>query len=162
MVPYFFTGCYWNYARDSIVNLRISVSMLLFSNFKKINWSLTKPYLNVSTVDSKLKNRINKSITSSHQNVTPSLIALLASSSYNSAAMMFGIGKSKILKGVSKIPLRYVGNVDDNLLDVMWEGKQFVAKCYGQNLLSLSEDRSTIRKNKTVDQVCRKFESLLL
>ena len=70
--------------------------MLLFSNFKKINWSLTKPYLVVSTVDNKLKS-INKLIASSHHSVIPSLIALLALSSYNSAPMMFGIDKSKIL-----------------------------------------------------------------
>ena len=49
MIPYFFAGGHWNYSRDTIVNLRISASVLLFSNFKKINWSLTKLYMNVST-----------------------------------------------------------------------------------------------------------------
>ena len=92
--------------------------MLLFSNFKKINWPLTKPYLDVSTVNNKLKS-INKSIASSHHSVIPFLIALLALSSYNSAHMMFCIGKSTILEAASKIPLRYVGDVDDNLMDVM-------------------------------------------
>ena len=42
MISYFFAGGHWIYARDSIVNLRMSVSALLFSSFKKINWLLTK------------------------------------------------------------------------------------------------------------------------
>ena len=45
--------------------------------------------------------------------------------------MVFGVGKSKTLKAVSKIPLRYVGDPDANLEDVMWEEKQFVTKSYG-------------------------------
>ena len=74
---------------------------------------------------------MNNSIASSHQNVTLSLIDLHALSGCNSVTMMFRIGKSKTLKAVSKIPLRYVEDVDANLVDVMREEKQFVAKCYG-------------------------------
>ena len=59
---------------------------------------------------------INKSIASSHHNATPSLIALHASSGYKSVPMMFSIGKSKIL--LPKYP-RYIGDVDDNLEDLM-------------------------------------------
>ena len=44
---------------------------------------------------------------------------------------MFSIDKSKTLKAASKIPLRYVGDVDANLEDVMREEKQFVTKSYG-------------------------------
>ena len=69
--------------------------------------------------------------------------------------MMFGIGKSKTLKAGSKIPLRYVGDVDANLEELMQEKKQFVAKFYGQNQLSSSEDRCTRWKNNTVDQLLR-------
>ena len=94
MISYFFAGGHWNYPRDSTVNLRISVSVFLFSNFKKINWSLTELFMNVFTDDNKLIS-INKSIASPHHNVTPSLIALHALSRYNSVPMMFGIGKSK-------------------------------------------------------------------
>ena len=68
--------------------------MFLFSDFKKINWSLTELYMNVFADYNKLIS-INKSIASSHRNVTPSLIALYASSSYNSAPMIFETGKSK-------------------------------------------------------------------
>ena len=42
----------------------------------------------------------------------------------------------KDLKASRKIPLRYVGHVDPNLEEAMREGKQFGAKCYGQNQLS--------------------------
>ena len=111
MIPYFFAGGHWNYVRDSIVNLRRSVSVLLFLNFKRINWLLTKLHMNAFTDANKLIS-INKSIAPSHHNVTPSLIALHALSGYNSVTMMFGIGKSKTLRAVSKIPLRYVGDVD--------------------------------------------------
>ena len=40
---------------------------------------------------------LNKSITSSHHNVTPPLIDLHASSGYNSVTMIVGIGQSKTL-----------------------------------------------------------------
>ena len=59
-----------------------------------------------------------------------SLIVLHALSGCNSVLMMFGIDKTKALKAVSKVPLRYFGNVDANLEDVMQKGKQLVAKCY--------------------------------
>ena len=45
--------------------------------------------------------------------------------------MVFGIGKSKTLKAVGKISLRYVGDADANLEDVIQKGKQFVTKSYG-------------------------------
>ena len=61
MIPYFFAGGHWNYARDSIVNLRMSVSVFLFSNFKKTNWLLTKLYMDVFTDANKLIS-ISKSI----------------------------------------------------------------------------------------------------
>ena len=76
-ISYFFAGGQWNYARDSIVNLRKSVPALLFSNFKKINWLLTKLDMDVFTDANKLMS-IDKSAASSHHNVTPSLIALHA------------------------------------------------------------------------------------
>ena len=155
MIPYFFTGGHWNYVRDSIVNLRMSVYVLLFSTFKKINWLLRKLYMDVFTDVNEVMS-INKSIASSHHNVIPSLITVHALSDYNSVTMMFGICKWKTLKAVRKIPLSYVGNVDVNLEDVMWEGKQFVAKCYGRNQLSSSENRCTVWKNKTIDHSVQK------
>ena len=111
IIPHFFAAVHWNYVKDSIVNLRRSVSVLLFSHFKKINWVSTKLYIDVFTDANKLIS-INKSIASSHHNVTPSLITLHALSGYNSVTMIFGIGKSKTLKAMRKIPLRYIGDVD--------------------------------------------------
>ena len=149
MTPYFFAGGHWNYARDSLVNLRMSVSVLLFSNFKKINWSLTRLYMDVFTDNNKLIS-INKLIASSHHNMTPTMIALHALSDYNFVPMMFSIGKSKTLKAVSNIPLRYIGDVIANLEDVMRERKQIIAQFYGRTQLSSSENRWKIRKNKTI------------
>ena len=54
-----------------------------------------------------------------HHNVTPSLIALHALPGCNSVTMIFSIGKSETLKAVSKIPLRYAGDIDANLEDVI-------------------------------------------
>ena len=82
---------------------------------------------------------INNSVVA-NENVIPSLITLHALPGYDSVPMTFGIGKSKALKAVSKVSLSYTGNADANLEDVMREGKQFVAKCYGQNQLSSSEN----------------------
>ena len=73
------------------------------SNFKKMNWLLTKLYMDVFTDANKLIS-INKSTASSHHNVALSMIALHALSAYNSVTMMFGTGKSKTLKAVTKIP----------------------------------------------------------
>ena len=78
------------------VNLRMSVFVLLFSNFKKINWLLTKLYMDVFTDANKLIS-INKSIASSDHDVTPLLIALHALSGYNSVTTMVGIDQSKTL-----------------------------------------------------------------
>ena len=50
----------------------------------------------------------------------------------------------KCPKAVNKVPLKYLG-----VLDAKREGKQFVAKCYGQNQSSSSENRSTIWLNET-------------
>ena len=94
MIAYFFAGGHWNYHRDSIVKLIMDVSVLFFSNFKKINWSLTELYINVFTDDKKLIS-INKSVGLSHHNVTPSLIALYLLSGCKSVPMIFGTGKSK-------------------------------------------------------------------
>ena len=72
----------------------MSVSVLLFSNFKKIICLLKKLCMDVFTDTNKLKS-INKSIASSHHNVTPSLIALHALSGYSSVTMMISMGQSK-------------------------------------------------------------------
>ena len=90
MIPYFLADGHWDYATDSIVHLRMSVSVFLFSSFKKINLSLAKLYKDVFTDDNI---SINKSIVSSHHSVTSSLIALHALSGYHSVPMMFGLGK---------------------------------------------------------------------
>ena len=65
--------------------------------------------------------------------------------------------QTKDLKAGSKIPLRYVEDVDTSLEDVVLEGKQFVAKCYGQNQLSSSENRYREWKDKPVDHSVQKF-----
>ena len=39
-----------------------------------------------------------------------------------------GIRKSEALKAASKVLLRYIGNADVNLGDVMRKGKQFLAR----------------------------------
>ena len=123
------------------------VFVLFCSLFTKINWSSAKLYMNAFTDDNKLIS-INKSV-ATNDNVIPSVIALKALSGCDSVPMMSGIGKSRALKTVNKIPLWYIGSVDTNLEDVMREGKQFVARCYGQNHLSSSENRCVIWKNKT-------------
>ena len=152
MISYFFAGGHWIYARDSIVNLRMSVSALLFSSFKVV-------FTDVNKLIS-----INNSIVSSHQNVTLSLIDLHALSGYNSVTMMFHIGKSKTLKAVSKITLRYVGDVDANLVDVMREEKQFVAKYYGAKSINWVHLKIDAQYGKTRPLIimCRKFQSHLL
>ena len=119
MIPYFLADGHWDYATDSIVHLRMSVSVFLFSSFKKINLSLAKLYKDVFTDDNI---SINKSIVSSHHSVTSSLIALHALCGYHSVPMMFGLGKWKTLKTVSKIPLRYFRDINANLKDAMREG----------------------------------------
>ena len=124
------------------------VFVLLCSNFQKINWTSTKLYMDAFTDNEKLIS-INKSVPA-NKNVIPSLIALHVLFGCDSVPM-FGIGKSKALKKtVTQVLFRYTGDdVHANLEDVLQEGKLFVAKSYGQNQLSSSEKRYTLRKNKT-------------
>ena len=96
MIPYFLADGHSNYARDIIANLRMTVSVLLLSNLKKVNWSLTKLHMDVLTDNNKLIS-IKKLNASSHHTVTPSLFALHTLSGYYSVPMMFGIGKPKTL-----------------------------------------------------------------
>ena len=145
MIPYFFATVHWNYPRDSTVNMRTDVSLLFFSNFKEINWSLTELYMNVFTDNNKLIS-INKSFALSHIiDCSTRIIWLQFCTQY--------VWNSQIkdLKAGSKIPLMYFGDVYVKLEDVIREGKQFAAKCYVQNQLSWSENRCTNWKNKTVD-----------
>ena len=76
----------------------------LCSSFKKLNWSSTKLYMDAFTDYNKLIS-MSKSV-AANENVIPSLIALHALSGCDSVPMMFGLGKSKALKAVSKVPLR--------------------------------------------------------
>ena len=57
-----------------------------------------------------------------------SLIALHVLSGGNSEPMMYGTDISKVLKAASKVSLRYIGDMDANLEDVMREGKQFCSQ----------------------------------
>ena len=91
---------------------------------------------------------INKSV-KNNENVIPSLIALHALSGCDTVPMMFGIGKAKALKATRKVPLQHIGDLNAEIEDVIREGSIFVAKCYGQNNVSSSENRRTIWMNKT-------------
>ena len=91
---------------------------------------INKTIIDAFTKDNKLFN-INKSV-AANTKVIPSLIALNALVGCVSVPMMLGRSKSNVLKTVNKVSLKYVGDVDANLEEVMWEGNQFVAKCYGK------------------------------
>ena len=71
---------------------------------------------------------INKS-SEANKSIVSSLVPLHALSGCDSVPMMFGIGKSKALK--SQMPLHHVGNKKSVLKDVLKEGFEFVASCYG-------------------------------
>ena len=100
------------------------------SNFNKTTWSLTKLCMDTFTDDNKLIS-INKSV-AANENMIPSLIALHALSGYDSAPMIFGKGKSQALKAVSKVPLRYTGDVDTNLEDEFKKGNNLQPNVMGK------------------------------
>ena len=91
---------------------------------------------------------INKTVENSIELIS-SLSALLALSGCDSLPMMFGIGKVKSLKATNEVPLKYLGDKDASIDDVIMEGKKFVAKCYGQKHVSSSKNRRIIWMNKT-------------
>lgn len=62
-----------------------------------------------------------------------------------SVLKMFGQSKSMTLNAVNKVPLNDPGEVDAKTEQVMREG----GKQIGQNQSSFSENKSTIRKNKS-------------
>ena len=63
--------------------------------------------------------------------------------------MMFGIGKSKVLKAVKNAPLSLLGETDADFDHILQEASTFVSKCYGQCGTGSSENRKTIWKRKT-------------
>ena len=86
------------------------VFVLLCSNFKKINCSSTKLYTDAFKDNNKII-IINRSV-AANATFFPSLIALHALSGCDSVPMMFGIDQSKNLKAVSKVSLKYIGDVN--------------------------------------------------
>ena len=86
------------------------VFVLLCSNIKKINCSSTKLYTDAFKDNNKII-IINRSV-ATNETFFPSLIALHALSGCDSVPMMFGIDKSKNLKAVSKVSLKYIGDVN--------------------------------------------------
>ena len=83
------------------------------------------------------------------QELVPYLIALHALSGCDTVPMLFGIGKRKALKAVEKTPLKEIGDISSSMDSVIKEGKQFIAKCYGQVLKPSSHNRQSIWVSKT-------------
>ena len=91
-----------------------------------------------------------KKSTSSRPAIIPSLVALHAISGCNTVPKMFGVGKVKSLKAAEKVPLKYLGEQNSDLQEVIEERiKKFVAKCFGQASTSSSRNRRTIWISKT-------------
>ena len=117
-----------------IVNLIMGVSVLLFSNFKKINWLLTKLYMDVFRDANQLISINNRIIPSQCDPIIDcsTCIIWLQLCDHN--------GCNRPVKDPDIIP----------------KGKKFIAKCYGPNQLSPSEHRCTIWKNKTIHNSVQK------
>lgn len=73
------------------------------------------------------------------------MIALHALSECDSVLKMFGLSKSMTLNAVNKVPLNDPGDVDAKIEQLMREGDKQI----GQNQSSFSENKCTIRKNKS-------------
>ena len=79
-----------------------------------------------------------------NSNIVLFLIALHAISGCDTVPALFNIGKGKAPKAVEKVPLKKLGKIDSSIESVIKEGKQFVAKCYGQQHESSSHNRKSI------------------
>lgn len=91
---------------------------------------------------------IKKSVNARPQ-IMSSLVAMHAISGCDTVPTMFGIGKCKSLNAVEKVPLKHIGEKTADLVEVIHEGKRFVAKCYGQVCESSSRNRRIIWMSKT-------------
>lgn len=123
------------------------VFVLLCSHFLKFNWSSLQLYMGTFGEDTKMIS-INKSVADNYE-IIPSLAAVHAISGCDYVPMMFGIGKLKALKAAYKMHLKHIGDIAADLDEVIKEGKQFVAECYGQKCLSSSINRAVMWKHKT-------------
>ena len=82
-----------------------------------------------------------KKTVETHSELIPSLIALHSLSGCDTVPMMFGVGKVKAVTAAMKCPLQSFCKEDSRISDVIKEGKQFVAHCYGMKDTSSSKNR---------------------
>ena len=104
------------------------VFVLLCSFYKSLNWSQSEVYM-ASFGESKSIISISKTV--EEQPIISSLIGVHALSGCDSVPALFGIGKTKALGVSKKMELNFIRQRDSKIEDVLLEGRQFVAGCYG-------------------------------
>eukprot|EP00111_Clytia_hemisphaerica_P014977 TCONS_00044090-protein len=129
-----------------VLSADTDVFVLLCGHFFERKWS-SKIYMDPFTKENKIIN-INNSVKRSG-NLTQHLIALHALSGCDTVPMLFNIGKSKAINAAKNVPLLHIGDINSPIKLVVKEGKQFVAKCYGQTHESSSTNRRNIWVSKT-------------
>ena len=83
-------------------------------------------------------------------NSRPSIMSsIVAQHAIFTVPQMFGIGKSKSIKAVEKVPPNYLGEQNAGMHDVIEEGKKFAAKCFGLSETSSSKNRKSLWISKT-------------
>ena len=129
-----------------VLSADTDVFVLLCGHFLERKWS-SKIYMDPFTKENKIIN-INNSV-KHNEKLIPHLIALHALSGCDTVPMLFNIGKTKALNTLKKVSLPNIGNANSPIDSVVKEGKQFVAKCYGQINESSSANRRSIWMSKT-------------
>ena len=129
-----------------VLSADTDVFVLLCGHFLERKWS-SKIYMDPFTKENKVIN-INNSF-KRNENLVPHLIALHALSGCDTVPMLFNVGKAKAINAVKKVSLMHIGDVNSPIDLVIKEGKQFVAKCYGQTNESSSANRRSIWVSKT-------------
>ena len=129
-----------------VLSADTDVFVLLCHYFSQ-HWKDKSLYMDSFSSENRVIN-IKRSV-DAKQHIMGSLVGLHAISGCDTVPMMFGIGKAKSLNAVEKVPLVYLGEKEENLTDVIEEGKKFVAECFGQTNPSSSLNRKNIWISKT-------------
>ena len=126
----------------SVISADTDVFVLLCDNYLSQQWSAKVYMRNFSEEANAI---CIQSTVKKHEAIVPSLLAAHALSGCDTVPRMVGIGKSKAITALKKMPLTYIGRKEASEDDYMLEGKRFVALCYG-----ISNDSSSSNNFKLI------------
>ena len=76
-----------------------------------------------------------------HKSIVPSILAAHALTGCDTVPKLYGTGKAKPISTLKSVPLCVLGNPESSEAENMDDAKRFIARCYGVDNKSSSENR---------------------